>query len=195
MKSKLITGVVEGIIESGVSLSVNDKLEYIELNDEVLSGLTIGNIIRVVYTNQRIVRVFNISTEILYEVEMNLTKFNHKKKLTLIFFATSAICAIPIAGALIGLVLIAALIGSSIRYGRNVLAKVAGLSVISAIAYVAASTTLMLNGHFILSFVACTAIVYLALTYASKIQDSEALTLSKAAIGNDHCLNFKAVNL
>lgn len=195
MKINLITGVVERIIESGVILSINNKSEYIELNDEVVSGITIGDTIKIVYKNKRIVRVFNISTEILYEVDINLTKSGYMKRLSLIFFATSVVCAIPIVGALIGLVLIAGLIGSSIKYGRNVLFKVTGLSVISAIAYVAVSAILMVNGHFVLSFVACTAIVYMTLTCASKIQDSEALALNKVAIANDHCLNFKVVNL
>lgn len=195
MKINLIIGVVERIIESGVILSINNKSEHIELNDEVVSGITIGDTIKIVYKNKRIVRVFNISTEILYEIDINLTKSGYMKRLSLIFFATSVVCAIPIVGALIGLVLIAGLIGSSIKYGRNVLFKVTGLSVISAIAYVAVSATLMVNGHFVLSFVACTAIVYMTLTCASKIQDSEALALNKVAIANDHCLNFKVVNL
>ena len=105
------------------------------------------------------------------------------------------ICAIPIAGALVGMVLIAGIIGSSIKYGKNVLAKVAGVSLVSSIVYLAVSAALIVYGHFFLSFLACTAIVYIALTCASKIQDSKALALSKVAIADNHCLNFKAANI
>ncbi|OFC62586.1 hypothetical protein [Candidatus Erwinia dacicola] len=195
MKNNLKTGVVEVITGNAVTFKFGDKREYIELNDEVTSGLSIGDTVRIVYTNGRMVRVFNVSTEILYETDVNLTRSGYTKKLSLIFMITSVICAIPIIGALIGLVLIAGIIGSSIKYGNSVLAKVTALSIATAIAYIAVATTLMINGHFLLSFIACTVVVYVALTLASKIQDSEALELSKVAVADDHCLNFKAVNL
>ncbi|WOI84421.1 MULTISPECIES: hypothetical protein [Enterobacteriaceae] len=195
MKNNLKTGVVERITGNAVTLKVGDKREYIELNDEITSGLSFGDTVRIVYTNGRMVRVFNISTEILYETDVNLTKSGFTKKLSLIFMITSVICAIPIIGALLGLVLIAGIIGSSIKYGNSVLAKVTALSIATAMAYIAVATTLMINGHFLLSFIVCTAVVYVALTLASKIQDSQAWALSKVAVADDHCLNFKAVNL
>jgi hypothetical protein len=195
MKNGSLTGVVEDINGNGVTLGLDNTREYIELADEIISGLDIGNKVRAVYKNQRIVRIFNISTQILYEVDINLTKPGHMKKLSLIFLATSVICAIPIAGALIGLVLIASIIGVSIKYGKNVLVKVIGISFASAIAYVAISTALMVNGHFLLSFIACLALVYATLSCVSKIQDSEAFALSKVAVAHDECLNFKAVNI
>lgn len=84
----------------------------------------------------------------------------------------SLICAIPFIGAFIGTFIVApTLIGHSLRFGKMSAVKVFTIFFLTAVFYVSAAVTLMVNGYYLGAFAASAAITFVGLKVFALIEN------------------------
>lgn len=179
MQQKLLTGHIDQILWNGIIFKEGDSKQFIELPAAILPNLKAGQSMRLLFRRQRLVRVFNVATNQLYESDFFANKPRQRKYQILLFLVVAVICGIPAIGALFGLVLIAALIGTTFRRSEAGALQVAMVSTITALLYVGGGGYLLMTGQFMLAFLVCTALVFAALISARTIRTEEAQILNQ----------------
>lgn len=185
MEKKLLAGQIEHISWNSIVLKRGETKETIAIPARVLSQLETGQHLRLLFRKNCLVRVFNRSTQTVYETDFFAHKPGWRKYQTLIFLIAAMICAIPVMGAVLGMILIAALIGTSLKRNEEIAIKVALVSAVTAVSYVALASLLLLNGHFWWGFIACALLVFMALKSAATITEQEARLLSQEVSRNE----------
>lgn len=179
MQQKLLTGHIDQILWNGIIFKEGDSKQFIELPAAILPNLEAGQSMRLLFRRQRLVRVVNVATNQLYESDFFANKPRQRKYQILLFLVVAVICGIPAIGALFGLVLIAALIGTTFRRSEAGALQVAMVSTITALLYVGIGGYLLMTGQFLMAFLVCTALVFVALVSARTIRTEEAQILNQ----------------
>jgi hypothetical protein len=150
MQQKLLTGHIDQVLWNGITFKEGDSKQFIELPAAILPNLEAGQSVRLLFRRQRLVRVFNVATNQLYESDFFANKPLQRKYQILLFLIVAVICGIPAIGALFGLVLIAALIGTTFR--RSERCTGGDGQHITALLYVGVGGYLLMTGQFLLAF-------------------------------------------
>ena len=179
MQQKLLTGHIDQVLWNGIIFKEGDSKQFIELPAAILPNLEAGQSVRLLFRRQRLVRVFNVATHQLYDSDFFANKPLQRKYQILLFLIVAVICGIPAIGALFGLVLIAALIGTTFRRSEAGALQVAMVSTLTALLYVGVGGYLLMTGQFMLAFLVCTALVFAALVSARTIRTEESLVLNQ----------------
>lgn len=182
MQQKLLTGRIDQLSWNGIFLKQGDSKQFIELPAAILPHVEIGQSVRLLLRRNHLVRVFNVSTNQLYESDFFANKPIQRKYQIVLFLAVAAVCGIPAVGALLGLVLIAALIGTTFRRSEAGALQVAMVSTVTALLYVGIGGYLLMTGQFLLAFMVCTTLVFGAFLYARTIRTKEALLLNQTIV-------------
>ncbi|WP_052282012.1 hypothetical protein [Kluyvera genomosp. 1] len=182
MQQKLLTGHIDQRLWNGIILKEGDSKQFIELPAAILQHVEIGQTIRLLFRRQRLVRVFNATTDQLYETDFFANKPLQRKYQLFLFLLVAAICGIPAIGALLGLALIGGLIGTTFRRSEAAALQVALVSTVTALLYVGIGGYLLMTGQFLLAFVVCTTLVFSAFIYARTIGTKEAVLLNQTIV-------------
>lgn len=185
MEKKLLAGQIEHISWNSIVLKRGDTKDTIAIPARVLSQLETGQHLHLLFRKNCLVRIFNRSTQTVFETDFFAHHPGLRKYQTLIFLVAAMICAIPVIGAAIGMVLIAVLIGTSLKRNEEIAIKVALVSAVTAVSYVALASLLLLNGHFWWGFIACAILVFMAFKSAATISAQEARLLSQEVSRNE----------
>lgn len=183
MQQKLLTGHVDQRLWNGIILKEGESKQFIELPAAVLPHVEPGQSLRLLFRRQQLVRIFNVSTNQLYEADFFANKPLRRKYQILLFLLVSVICGIPAIGALFGLALIGGLIGITFRRSEAGALQVALVSTVTALLYVGMGGYLLMTGQFLLAFVTCTILVFGAFIFARTIGAKEARILDKMIVG------------
>lgn len=179
MEKKLLIGEIEHIQWNSVVLRCGEQREVLEIPANVLKQLKTGQRVRLLLRKQRLVRLFNISTQTLYETDFFANKPLLRKYQTLLFIIAAAICSIPAVGVVLSLIFIAALIGVSFRRSEKVAVNVALTSAVSGLIYISLAGYLLMSGYYLAAFLACTLLIFIVLKSAGTIQNKEARELDR----------------
>lgn len=179
MEKKLLIGEIEHIQWNSVVLRCGEQREVFEIPANVLKQLKTGQRVRLLLRKQRLVRLFNISTQTLYETDFFANKPLLRKYQTLLFIIAAAICSIPAVGVVLSLIFIAALIGVSFRRSEKVAVNVALTSAVSGLIYISLAGYLLMSGYYLAAFLACTLLIFIVLKSAGTIQNKEARVLDQ----------------
>lgn len=179
MEKKLLIGEIEQIQWNSVVLKCGEQREVFEIPANVLQHLKIGHRVRLLFRKQRLVRLFNTSTQTLHETDFFANRPLLRKYQTLLFIIAAAICSIPAVGVVLSLIFIAALIGVSFRRSEKVAVNVALISAVSGLIYISLAGYLLMNGYYLAAFLACTLLIFIALKSAGTIQNKEARVLDQ----------------
>ncbi|HDG1685346.1 hypothetical protein ACM26E_25090 [Kluyvera cryocrescens] len=183
MQQKLLTGHVDQRLWNGIILKEGESKQFIELPAAVLPHVEPGQSLRLLFRRQQLVRIFNVSTNQLYEADFFANKPLRRKYQILLFLLVAVICGIPAIGALFGLALIGGLIGTTFRRSEAGALQVALVSTVTALLYVGMGGYLLMTGQFLLAFVTCTILVFGAFIFARTIGAKEARILDKMIVG------------
>ncbi|HEY4436547.1 MAG TPA: hypothetical protein VGN40_10360 [Lelliottia sp.] len=179
MEKKLLIGEIEHIQWNSVVLRCDEQREVFEIPANVLKQLKTGQRVRLLLRKQRLVRLFNISTQTLYETDFFANKPLLRKYQTLLFIIAAAICSIPAVGVVLSLIFIAALIGVSFRRSEKVAVNVALTSAVSGLIYISLAGYLLMSGYYLAAFLACTLLIFIVLKSAGTIQNKETRVLDQ----------------
>lgn len=179
MEKKLLIGEIEKIQWNSVVLICGDTREVFDIPADVLLHLKTGHVVRLLLRKQRLVRLFNVSTQTLYETDFFAHKPLLRKYQTFLFIVAAAVCSIPAVGVILSMIFFATLMGVSFRRSEKVALKVALTSAVTGLIYISLAGYLLMSGYYLAAFIACSLLIFIALKSAGNIQNKEALKLDQ----------------
>lgn len=179
MDKRLLTGQIEHIKWNAIVLRCGETREVVEIPADVLRQLIAGQHVHLLFRKQRLVRLFNASTQTLYETDFFANKPILRKYQTALCLTAAAICSIPAVGIVLSLIFVSALIGTSFRRSEKVALHVALVSAATGLAYISVAGFLLMSGYFLAAFIACTLLIFLVLKSARTVQIEEARRLDQ----------------
>lgn len=183
MHQTRLTGHIDQQVWNGIILKNGETTRFVELPTDVAARLERRQEVRLLFRRKRLVRIFNVTTNQLYETDFFASKPVWRKFQVPLFMAVAALCGIPGLGVLFGIALIAGLIGMTFRRSEQGALQVAVVSTVTALLYVGIGGYLLMTGKLLLAFLICTTLVFCALLSARTIHSKEAALLNQAVMG------------
>lgn len=182
MEYEKLSGQIDQLLWNGIILKQGDAKRFIELPAKITAHFEVGQSVRLLFRKKRLVRIFNLSSNALYETDFFADKPLWRKYQIPLFLLVAVICGLPAIGALFGLVLIGGLIGTTFRRSEEAAIQVALVSTVTALLYVGVGGYLLMTGQYLLAFLTCTTLVFCAFLSARTINTREAVQLNQRVV-------------